>query len=567
MTTPVNVNQLFLPSALQIGPGGELITFDAAGNPIVFDPNDPLAPISIAAANVTYDNTGTGFTATDVQAAINEIDVILGGPGGSLTPGGVGDALKALRVDPTGSFLEFSTTEALLVDSGTTLERPGAAVNGMIRYNTDDNQFEGYIDGSWQPIGTGGGGSGISVGIDSVVYVGGVDFNNPGPDDTLAVPTPNAGSEDELFIFFDGIFQNNTTWNLINSGADVQFVANIPGFVSEVEIRQVVSTATAVPLTMQEIIAQDGVDYTAGGGGPDTFALPADPGSIENVWVSFDGIDQFDGFTLGAAPDITFAAGIPNGISEVRVKFGAVQAPALDMDDVIVTGPFVGDPYDILLPTDPGTLENVWIYYNGVHQYPDPLVFSLTAGPNLSIAGGVPAGVDEIYVKLGTATGGATPSFDIASLPAGTADDNNDLIAIADVDDSNNMKNISISSFRQLIGPADFVSTDQTWSNAGGTQVTVAHGLGVVPSLLQINWVCVAPEAGYLAGDVIQYVAGSQENPGAVGVSFRGYIAYANSTDVNVVIGTGGVALPNASTGANDPLNSANWRVRVLAWY
>ena len=71
MTTPVNVNQLLLPSALQIGPGGELITFDASGNPLVIDPNDPLSPLNVNALNVSYDNTTSGLTATDVQAAVD----------------------------------------------------------------------------------------------------------------------------------------------------------------------------------------------------------------------------------------------------------------------------------------------------------------------------------------------------------------------------------------------------------------------------------------------------------------------------------------------------------------
>jgi hypothetical protein len=41
MTTPVNINQLFLPTALQLGPGGEMIVFDAGGNPTVIDSNAP----------------------------------------------------------------------------------------------------------------------------------------------------------------------------------------------------------------------------------------------------------------------------------------------------------------------------------------------------------------------------------------------------------------------------------------------------------------------------------------------------------------------------------------------
>lgn len=39
------------------------------------------------------------------------------------------------------------------VGSGTTLERPGTPAEGMIRYNTDLDTFEGYSNGSWGAIG------------------------------------------------------------------------------------------------------------------------------------------------------------------------------------------------------------------------------------------------------------------------------------------------------------------------------------------------------------------------------------------------------------------------------
>ncbi len=40
-------------------------------------------------------------------------------------------------------------TDALSLPSGTTAQRPGAAANGMIRYNASTNKFEAYEAGSW----------------------------------------------------------------------------------------------------------------------------------------------------------------------------------------------------------------------------------------------------------------------------------------------------------------------------------------------------------------------------------------------------------------------------------
>jgi hypothetical protein len=49
-----------------------------------------------------------------------------------------------------------SSTGALAVPSGTEAQRPGG-VNGMFRYNSDANAFEGYTGGEWGAIGGGGG--------------------------------------------------------------------------------------------------------------------------------------------------------------------------------------------------------------------------------------------------------------------------------------------------------------------------------------------------------------------------------------------------------------------------
>ena len=55
----------------------------------------------------------------------------------------------------------LGTTTALELPDGTTGERPGSPVAGMIRYNTTLTQFEGYKNSAWGAIGGGatGGGS------------------------------------------------------------------------------------------------------------------------------------------------------------------------------------------------------------------------------------------------------------------------------------------------------------------------------------------------------------------------------------------------------------------------
>lgn len=63
----------------------------------------------------------------------------------------------------------LGTTTALALPDGTTGERPGSPVDGMIRYNTTLNTFEGYKSSAWGAIG--GGATGGSS--DDVFYENG----------------------------------------------------------------------------------------------------------------------------------------------------------------------------------------------------------------------------------------------------------------------------------------------------------------------------------------------------------------------------------------------------------
>jgi hypothetical protein len=53
-------------------------------------------------------------------------------------------------------FIDFSNTDYIKIPRGTTAQRPGSPGNGMIRFNTDLNVFEGYKSGAWGELGGGG---------------------------------------------------------------------------------------------------------------------------------------------------------------------------------------------------------------------------------------------------------------------------------------------------------------------------------------------------------------------------------------------------------------------------
>ena len=123
-----------------------------------------------ASANMTFD--GTKLTVAGLKdSALSQNAVVFAGASGELSDdvnftwdgstllvvGAVGitgavDVTGALSVTEDS---EFTSTGALSISKGTTLQRPGTPVVSMIRYNTDSNEFEGYSGSSpaWKSIG------------------------------------------------------------------------------------------------------------------------------------------------------------------------------------------------------------------------------------------------------------------------------------------------------------------------------------------------------------------------------------------------------------------------------
>lgn len=56
----------------------------------------------------------------------------------------------------------ISDTGHLTLPSGTTAQRPGAAANGMIRFNTSTNSLEAYANGAWGVVASGALGSSVN---------------------------------------------------------------------------------------------------------------------------------------------------------------------------------------------------------------------------------------------------------------------------------------------------------------------------------------------------------------------------------------------------------------------
>jgi len=79
----------------------------------------------------------------------------------------------ATSISPTFQNLTLSGTDSIKISSGTTAQRNGSPVNGMFRYNTTTNEFEGYQNSAWGAI---GGGTTYTAGT-GLTLTGGTEFS------------------------------------------------------------------------------------------------------------------------------------------------------------------------------------------------------------------------------------------------------------------------------------------------------------------------------------------------------------------------------------------------------
>jgi hypothetical protein len=139
-------------------------TFSSTGN---------LSALNISTANVTA--TGAGAFTGNVSAA-NFSTAGNSNVGGNIIVTGnasvTGNSSVTGNLTVTGSGA-FNANSSLKIPAGTTAERP-TPVTGQIRYNSSNNQFEGYFASAWGQLGggaTGGGGNQVFIENDQTVTV------------------------------------------------------------------------------------------------------------------------------------------------------------------------------------------------------------------------------------------------------------------------------------------------------------------------------------------------------------------------------------------------------------
>lgn len=136
---------------------------------------------------------------------------------------GILDATPAVSLDVG------SATDAVHVPTGTTAQRPSGAA-GMFRYNSTENQFEGYSEGAWGEIG----GGGATIDVDNFTGNGSTTAFTMGADPL---------AENNTAIYIDGVYQQKNTYSY--SGTTLTF-STAPPNGATIEINRISASAVTV---------------------------------------------------------------------------------------------------------------------------------------------------------------------------------------------------------------------------------------------------------------------------------------------------------------------------------
>lgn len=111
----------------------------------------------------------------------------------------------------------------------------------------------------------------------------------------------------------------------------------------------------------------------------------------------------------------------------------------------------------------------------------------------------------------------------------------------------------------ELIFTKSFTSSNQTITAAGA--LTLAHSMGVMPSLVQVRLKCTTGEHGYSIGDEVIWNSGDQN-------ANRGCSIVPDATNLNIRYGSGANTfnVNHKTTGASSAITNASWVAIFKAW-
>jgi hypothetical protein len=258
----------------------------------------------------------------------------------------------------------FDTADAVEMPAGTTAQRPGSPVAGMFRYNTEDDQFEGYTT-EWGAIaGSGGGGGSSSVERQTHSADG----------NTLAFAIGQSiTDENNVSVYIDGVYQEKSTFSV--SGSTLTFgTGNEPPNGTNVEI---ISYASVPATTDIGQVQNDTFSITT----PTTaFTLSTAPTNKAHTLVYINGVYQEKSTYSISGTTLTLSSSAEIG-DTVEVESRKTLAPTgltySNLESDLFTATAAQTSFTLVNGT-PATKSQTLVYINGVYQ--NKSTYSLTSG-------------------------------------------------------------------------------------------------------------------------------------------------------------------------------------------
>lgn len=105
---------------------------------------------------------------------------------------------------------------------------------------------------------------------------------------------------------------------------------------------------------------------------------------------------------------------------------------------------------------------------------------------------------------------------------------------------------------------ASFTSSEQTVTFGGS--LTLAHGLGATPTLVQLQLKCITAEGDYSIGDIYELGAGATSG------TDKSTAVWCDATNVNIRFAGAAPNISRKSFGSDFAITAAKWKLIVKAW-
>ena len=219
----------------------------------------------------------------------------------------------------------------------------------MLRYNSEDAQFEGYADGAWGAIAGSGGGSSA---IERNTFSG----NGSTTQFTLTSPITD---EVNTQVYVDGVYQSKLNYS--SAGNVITFSSAPHAGTNNIEVINVKA------VTVEGASAMNKNTFT-GDGSATSFTLGSNPTSEDFTFVFIQGVYQEKSTYVVANNIITFSTAPQNGYTIEVMHMGAVnvqQSSYMEYDAFTGTG---SQTAFTLVNGNPTDEKFTMVFLQGVYQ-------------------------------------------------------------------------------------------------------------------------------------------------------------------------------------------------------